>query len=38
MCSRAAAGADLFVTNDALQEKRIEGIQFIASLERAPLR
>jgi uncharacterized protein len=33
-----AAGADLFVTNDArLQSKRVEGIQFIVSLDRAPL-
>jgi len=34
----AAAGADLFITNDArLQAKRVEGIQFIVPLERAPL-
>jgi predicted nucleic acid-binding protein len=34
----AAAGADLFITNDErLQTKRVEGIQFIVSLERAPL-
>ena len=33
-----AAGADLFITNDArLQAKRVEGIQFIVSLDRAPL-
>ena len=29
---------DLFITNDAhLQAKHVEGIQFIVSLERAPL-
>ncbi|HLK33006.1 MAG TPA: type II toxin-antitoxin system VapC family toxin [Terriglobales bacterium] len=34
----SAAGADLFVTNDArLQGKRVEGIQFIVSLERVPM-
>lgn len=34
----AAAGVDLFITNDAhLQDKHVEGIQFIVSLERAPL-
>jgi predicted nucleic acid-binding protein len=34
----AAAGVDLFVTNDArLQSKHVEGIQFIVSLDRAPL-
>ncbi len=34
----AAAGVDLFITNDAhLQAKHVEGIQFIVSLERAPL-
>jgi predicted nucleic acid-binding protein len=34
----AAAGVDLFITNDArLQAKRVEGIQFIVPLERAPL-
>jgi predicted nucleic acid-binding protein len=34
----SAAGVDLFVTNDArLQNKRVEGIQFIVSLERAPM-
>lgn len=34
----AAAGADLFITNDArLQSKHVEGIQFIVSLDRAPL-
>ncbi|MGA2074006.1 MAG: PIN domain-containing protein [Terriglobia bacterium] len=33
----AAAGVDLFVTNDArLQTKRVEGIHFIVSLDRAP--
>jgi len=33
----AAAGVDLFVTNDArLQTQRVEGIHFIVSLERAP--
>ena len=34
----SAAGVDLFVTNDArLQGKRVEGIQFIVSLERVPM-
>ena len=34
----AAAGVDLFITNDAqLQARHVEGIQFIVSLERAPL-
>jgi predicted nucleic acid-binding protein len=34
----AAAGVDLFITNDAhLQTRHIDGIQFIVSLERAPL-
>ena len=34
----AAARVDLFVTNDArLYSKRVEGIQFIVSLDRAPL-
>jgi predicted nucleic acid-binding protein len=34
----AAAGVDLFITNDALlQAKHMEGIQFIVSLEHAPL-
>jgi len=34
----AAAGVDLFITNDArLQSKHVEGIQFIVSLDRAPL-
>jgi predicted nucleic acid-binding protein len=34
----AAAGVDLFITNDThLQVKHVEGIQFIVSLERAPL-
>jgi predicted nucleic acid-binding protein len=34
----AAAGVDLFLTHDAhLQTKHVEGIQFIVSLERAPL-
>jgi predicted nucleic acid-binding protein len=34
----AAAGVDLFLTNDVhLQAKHVEGIQFIVSLERAPL-
>jgi predicted nucleic acid-binding protein len=33
----AAAGVDLFITNDArLQSKHVEGIQFIVSLARAP--
>lgn len=33
-----AAGVDLFITNDArLQSRRVEGIQFIVSLDRAPL-
>ena len=34
----ASAGVDLFVTNDArLHSRQIPGIQFIVSLERAPL-
>jgi predicted nucleic acid-binding protein len=34
----AAAGVDLFVTNEArLHAKRVEGIQFIVPLERAPI-
>lgn len=34
----SAAGADLFITNDArLHSKRVEGIQFIVPLDRAPL-
>jgi predicted nucleic acid-binding protein len=34
----AAAGVDLFVTNDErLHAKHVEGIQFIVSLERVPL-
>jgi predicted nucleic acid-binding protein len=34
----AAAGADLFITNDAhLQGRHVEGINFIVSLELAPL-
>jgi predicted nucleic acid-binding protein len=33
----AAAGVDLFITNDArLHSKHVEGIQFIVSLARAP--
>jgi len=33
----AAAGVDLFITNDArLQSKHVQGIQFIVSLDRAP--
>lgn len=34
----AAADVDLFITNDAhLQTRYVEGIQFIVSIERAPL-
>jgi predicted nucleic acid-binding protein len=34
----AAAGVDLFITNDTrLQSRHVEGIQFIVSLDRAPL-
>ncbi|MDE3179835.1 MAG: PIN domain-containing protein [Acidobacteriota bacterium] len=34
----SAAGADLFITNDArLGTKRVEGIQFITSIETAPI-
>lgn len=34
----AAVGVDLFVTNDArLHAKRVQGIQFIVPLDRAPL-
>lgn len=33
----AAAGVDLFITNDArLHARHVEGIQFIVSLDRAP--
>lgn len=38
LASAAAVGVDLFITNDArLQKKRVEGIQFIVPLDRAPL-
>jgi predicted nucleic acid-binding protein len=34
----SAAGVDLFITNDdRLSQKHVEGIQFITSLERAPI-
>ncbi len=34
----SAAGADLFITNDAhLHKKHVDGIQFITSLDRAPI-
>jgi uncharacterized protein len=34
----ASAGVDLFITNDArLQNRKVEGIEFIIPLERAPL-
>ena len=34
----AAAGIDLFITNDAkLQGKQVNGIQFIVSLEKVPI-
>ena len=34
----AAAGVDLFITNDArLQSRRVAGIQFIVPLDRAPI-
>ncbi len=34
----AAAGVDLFITNDTrLQNKRVGGIQFIVSLDRTPI-
>jgi len=34
----SAAGVDLFVTNDArLQNNKVEGIQFIVSLDRVPM-
>jgi len=34
----AAAGVDLFITNDTrLHAKRVEGVQFIVPLDRAPL-
>lgn len=33
-----AAGVDLFITNDAhLQARNVDGIQFIVSLDRAPI-
>ncbi|MGA2428431.1 MAG: PIN domain-containing protein [Candidatus Acidiferrum sp.] len=38
LASAASAGMDLFITNDQrLQGKHIDGIQFIVSLDRAPL-
>ncbi len=38
LASAAAAGVDLFITNNArLQAKRVAGIQFIVSLDRSPL-
>jgi len=38
LASAATAGVDLFITNDNhLQGRHVEGIQFIVSLERAPL-
>ena len=34
----AGAGTDLFITNDArLQSKQVAGIQFIVSLDQAPI-
>jgi predicted nucleic acid-binding protein len=34
----STAGVDLFITNDtSLQSKQVEGIQFIVSLDRAPI-
>jgi len=34
----ASAGVDLFITNDSrLQEKQVDGIQFIVALDRAPI-
>ncbi|HEV2387436.1 MAG TPA: PIN domain-containing protein [Candidatus Acidoferrales bacterium] len=34
----ATVGVDLFITNDAkLQSRQIEGIQFVVSLDRAPI-
>jgi len=34
----ASAGVDLFITNDArLQNRKVEGIEFIVPLERAPI-
>jgi len=38
LASAATAGVDLFITNDNhLQGRHVDGIQFIVSLERAPL-
>jgi predicted nucleic acid-binding protein len=38
LATAAAAGCDLFITNDdRLTRVRVPGIQFIASMERAPL-
>jgi predicted nucleic acid-binding protein len=38
LASAASAETDLFITNDTrLQNKRIHGIDFIVSLERAPI-
>jgi predicted nucleic acid-binding protein len=38
LASAASIAADLFITNDGrLQGKRVEGIQFIVTLDRAPI-
>jgi predicted nucleic acid-binding protein len=38
LASAASIAADLFITNDGrLQGKRVDGIQFIVTLDRAPL-
>ncbi len=38
LASAAAAGVDLFITNDVrLQSKHVAGIQFIVPLDRAPI-
>jgi predicted nucleic acid-binding protein len=38
LASAASIAADLFITNDGrLQGKRVDGIQFIVTLDRAPI-
>jgi predicted nucleic acid-binding protein len=38
LASAASIAADLFITNDgSLQGKRVDGIQFIVTLDRAPI-
>ena len=38
LSSAASIGVDLFITNDdRLQNKRVDGIQFIVTLDRVPI-